>query len=82
MRRRRGRSNHLIFFAGLLALLSAIGLIAIVTLSNNPLTNLDPTTHQRTVDAIVQTRLALTADARTLAAATDAAAPSATPDTN
>lgn len=79
MRRKR---NNSILLAGLLALLAALGLIAIVSFSNNPLANLDPTAHQQTVDAIVQTRVALTADARTLAAATASPAASETPEPN
>lgn len=76
MRRRR---NHSILFAGLLALLAGLALYAIISQSNNPLTNLDPTAHQQTVDAIVHTRLAETAVARTLAAATEAPTAEATP---
>jgi hypothetical protein len=69
MRRRR---NHSILFAGLLALLAGLGLVAIISQSNSPLTSLDPTAHQQTVNAIVHTRLAETAVARTQAAAAEA----------
>ncbi len=68
--------------AGLLALLAALGLIAVISFSNNPLTNLDPTAHQQTVDAIVQTRLALTAEMRTLAAEAGVLAATETPAPN
>jgi hypothetical protein len=67
MRRRR---NSPILIAGLLALLSALALIAIVWSMDGGLRPPDATARQRTVDLIVQTRLALTAEMReTLGAA-------------
>ena len=50
--------------AGILALVSAVGLIAVVSLSNGALKQINPTEQQQTVDAIVRTRLTQTAESR------------------
>ena len=52
-----------LMIAGLLALLSALGLIVLVSF-NNSLTQIDPTAQQQTVNAIVYQRLTETAVAQ------------------
>ena len=50
--------------AGILAVISAFGLVAILSLSNGALRNINPTEQQQTVDAIVRMRLTQTAEMR------------------
>ena len=50
-----------ITLAGLLTLLSALGLIAVNSVSRGALVQIDPTAQQQTIDAVVQTRLTQTA---------------------
>ncbi|HVU13517.1 MAG TPA: hypothetical protein VHD90_19695 [Phototrophicaceae bacterium] len=52
-----------IMIAGVLAILSALGLIALIT-SGSLKTDIDPTQQQATVNAIVYSRLTETAQAR------------------
>ena len=52
-----------IMIAGLLAILSALGLIALIS-SGSVFTQIDPTAQRQTVDAIVRTRLTQTAEIR------------------
>jgi hypothetical protein len=62
--RRRRRSRGTILFAGGIAILAALALIAITTSSGGMFGQPDATAAQRTRDMIVQTRLALTAERR------------------
>ena len=57
-----------IIIAGLLAILSMLGLIALIS-SGGVFTQIDPTAQQQTVEAIVYTRLTATAAARGAATA-------------
>ena len=56
--------------AGILAVVSAVGLVAILSLSNGALKQINPTEQQQTVDAIVRRRLTQTAIARSTPEAT------------
>src|SRR3954454_11398077 len=55
--------------AGILAVLSAFGLVAILSLSNGALKQINPTEQQETVDAIVRVRLTQTAEMKATATA-------------
>jgi hypothetical protein len=56
--------------AGILAVVSAFGLVAVLSLSNGALKQINPTEQQQTVDAIVRTRLTQTAEMRATLAVT------------
>jgi len=56
--------------AGILAVISAVGLIAIVSLSNGTLKQINPTEQQQTVDALVRVRVTQTAEMRATSQAT------------
>ena len=56
--------------AGILAVISAVGLIAIVSLSNGTLKQINPTEQQQTVDAMVRVRVTQTAEMRATSQAT------------
>ncbi|MBI1257496.1 MAG: hypothetical protein GC204_08500 [Chloroflexi bacterium] len=56
--------------AGILAVISALGLIAILSLSDGALKQINPTEQQQTVDAIVRVRLTQTAEMRSTMQAT------------
>jgi hypothetical protein len=60
---RRGRFPT-ILFAGLIAVIAALALIAITSSPGGMFGQMDATAHQRTVDMIVQTRLSMTAERR------------------
>jgi hypothetical protein len=89
--RRKPRSRISLLFAGIMAIIAALALIAITQSNGGMFGQPDATARQRTVDMIVQTRLSLTAEQRATQTAeatgeaadalapTEAATPEATP---